>query len=133
MPWSDPALFAAMMLCWEMRSYHIAQHQTGPVFFDRGVPDVLGYLRLLRLPVPEHMQKAAHTFRYNRRVFIAPPWQEIFRQDRERKQDFDEAARTYDALVLTYTELDYGLVEIPRAPIDERVRFLLDNIDSASV
>jgi predicted ATPase len=79
------------------------------------------------------MQKAAHTFRYNRRVFIAPPWQEIFRQDRERKQDFDEAARTYDALVLTYTELDYGLVEIPRAPIDERVRFLLDNIDSASV
>ena len=82
LPWGDPILFAELMLCWEMRSYDIAQHQTGPVFFDRGVPDVVGYLRLLGRPVPEHMQKAVDAFRYNRRVFIAPPWREIFRRDR---------------------------------------------------
>jgi predicted ATPase len=99
------------------------------VFFDRGVPDVLGYLRLLNLPVPAHMQKAASTFRYNRRVFIAPPWREIFQQDRERKQDFDEAVRTYDALAATYTELGYTLVEIPCVLVGERVRFLLSNIE----
>jgi predicted ATPase len=132
LPWSDPSLFAETMLSWEMRSYHIAQqHQSVPVFFDRGVPDVLGYLRLLSKPVPEHMQKAAHTFRYNRRVFIAPPWQEIFRQDRERKQDFGEAVRTYEALVATYTDLAYTLVEIPRVAVEERVRFVLRNLYSA--
>ena len=84
LPWSDHSLFAEMMLCWEMRSYRMAGHETGAVFFDRGVPDVLGYLRLLNLPVLPHMQRAADTFRYNSRVFIAPPWREIFQQDRER-------------------------------------------------
>jgi predicted ATPase len=74
------------------------------------------------------VRKAVDLVRYNRRVFIAPPWQEIFRQDRERKQDFAEAVRTYDALVTTYTEYGYELVEIPRAPIPERVKFILQNM-----
>ncbi len=78
------------------------------------------------------MQNAAHAFRYNRRVFIAPPWREIFRQDRERKQNFDEAVRTYDALVATYTAFGYDLVEIPRVPVDQRMRFVLGNIGASS-
>jgi len=128
LPWRDPALFAELMLCWEMRSYHMARAQAGPAFFDRGVPDVLSYLRLLGRPVPTHMAKAAATFRYNRRVFIAPPWREIFRQDAERKQSFEEAVRTYEAMVATYSDLGYELVELPRAAVAERVRFVIDAI-----
>jgi predicted ATPase len=128
-PWSDPLLFAELMLCWEMRSYHIAESVDGPVFFDRGVPDVLGYLRLVGLPAPEHMKRAAMVFRYNHVVFIASPWREIFRQDRERKQDFEEAVRTYDSMVATYNELGYDLVELPRASVEERARFALDRIE----
>ena len=56
LPWQDRALFAELMLSWEMRSYQDAIEQTGPVFFDRGVPDTLGYLRLSGLPVPEHVR-----------------------------------------------------------------------------
>ena len=132
LPGSEPLLFAEMMLCWEMRSYHIAERESRSVFFDRGVPDVLGYLRMLNLPAPDHMQRAADAFRYNRHVFIAPPWREICRQDRERKQDFDEAIRTHDAMVATYTALGYDLVEIPRSPVEARARFVLDNIDPPS-
>jgi len=91
LPWNDPGLFAEAMLSWEMRSYEIAQQQVGRVFFDRGVPDTLGYLRLSGLSVPSHMQKAADLFRYNRRVFILPPWPEIFHADSERKQSLAEA------------------------------------------
>ena len=132
LPWDDRALFAEMMLCWEMRSHHMAQQQTGLVFFDRGVPDVVAYLGLVGLPVPAHAQKAVEAFRYNRCVFIAPPWPEIFQQDRERKQDFDEAVRTYDALVATYKPHGYELVEIPRGPVEERVRFILQSVGTAS-
>jgi predicted ATPase len=128
LPWSDPLLIAELMLCWEMRSYHLAQDVSGPVFFDRGVPDVLGYLRLLNVPTPEHMKNAAITFRYNPTVFIAPPWREIFCQDNERRQEFDEAVRTYDSIVAVYTELDYELVELPRAPVEERVEFVFRRI-----
>lgn len=98
LPWADRALFAELMLSWELRSYRHAQQQDGVVVFDRGVPDVLGYLRLCGLPVPRHVSGAAEMVRYQRQVFIAPPWPEteIFHQDSERRQDLDEAERTAD-------------------------------------
>lgn len=125
LPWVDPPLFAEMMLSWEMQSYHRQAAQPGTVFFDRGVPDVIGYLRLLGLPVPAHMRRAADLFRYHRRVFIAPPWPEIFAPDRERKQTLEEAARTHAAMVETYSELGYELIELPRAPVAPRLDFIL--------
>jgi predicted ATPase len=128
LPWDDRLLFAELMLAWEMRSYHLAQPLSGPVFFDRGVPDVLGYLRLLGVSPPGHMQRAAELFRYNPTVFIAPPRPEIFCPDAERKQDFAEAVRTYEAMVATYTGLRYELVELPRATIEEGVDFVLRRI-----
>ena len=128
LPWHDPAFFAELMLSWEMRSYHIAEQSAGPVFFDRGVVDVVGYLCLLGRAVPRHMLDAAERFRYNRRVFIAPPWKKIFAQDRERKQDFEEAVRTYQAIAAAYAERGYELIEMPLSSVEERTRFVRQNI-----
>jgi predicted ATPase len=125
LPWIDPGLFAELMLMWDIRSYRSAEQLDGPVFFDRGVPDVLGYLRLVNLPIPAHVQSAVDRFRYNQHVFIAPPWEDIFRQDRERKQDFAEAVRTYEA-ISCYTGAGYDLIELPRVSVEERVKFVLD-------
>ncbi|MBZ9723507.1 AAA family ATPase [Mesorhizobium sp. CO1-1-11] len=126
LPWSDRALFAELMLSWEMRSYRAVRELAGPVFFDRGVPDTIGYLRLCGLPVPDHLTSAATEFRYARRVFVAPPWPEIFTQDEERKQTLDEAERTCQSVAGVYAALGYELVSLPLAPVEERVRFLLD-------
>jgi len=128
LPWADRSAFAELMLSWEIRSYHEAETRSGFAFFDRGVPDVAGYLRLIGLPVPAHVQKAVELYRYRRHVFIAPPWPEIFTQDRERKQDFEEAARTYEALAATYAAANYELIELPRASVAERVRFILERV-----
>lgn len=125
LPWVDPLLFAELMLSWEMRSYSIAELIRRPVFFDRGAPDVLGYLHVSGFPIPEHMRAAAESFRYNRTVFIAPPWREIFCRDDERQQDFDLAVRTYESISAIYATLNYELVELPRVTIDERVKFIL--------
>lgn len=130
LPWRDRMLFAELMLQSEMRSYHLAEQSVGRVFFDRGVPDIIGYLQLVGLPVPDHVQKAAAEFRYHQIVFIAPPWREIFRQDVERKQDFDEAERTYESLFSTYKELGYELVELPKGAVEDRVQFILDRVAS---
>lgn len=130
LPWEDRALFAELMLSWEMRSYRWAQHQPGVVLFDRAVPDVVGYLRLAGLPVPAHVSAAAKGFRYHRRVFLAPPWAEIFSHDAERRQDLAEAERTYDVMVDTYTELDYEILDLPRRDVATRVRFVAEHLTS---
>lgn len=128
LPWGDRQAFAELMLSWDMRSHRSALQRTaqrpGPVFCDRGVVDVLGYLRLTGLPVPPHVRKAAELFRYHHRVFIAPPWREIFTQDTERKQDFDEAVRTCETLAETYIRLGYTLIPLPLAPVASRLQFI---------
>ncbi|MFI8998520.1 AAA family ATPase [Streptomyces sp. NPDC053542] len=135
LPWTDPALFAELMLSWELRSYRLAAASgaphAGPVFFDRGVPDIVGYLRLQGLPVPDHVHAAAQAYRYHRRVFIAPFWPEIYTVDAERKQSPEEAERTYLAMVEAYTEYGYELVELARAPVEERVRAVLRSVQEA--
>lgn len=124
LPWSDRAAFAELMLAWELRSWHEAHAHAGPVIFDRGVPDVSGYLRVSGLPVPPHLSEAARLFRYQPRVFIAPPWRAIFVADAERRQDFTEAEATYESMVAVYTELGYEQMVLPLAPVAERACFV---------
>ena len=131
LPWLDRERFAGLMFDWELRSYRQAERQVGPVIFDRGLPDTIGYLRLEGLEVPAWMEEEALRLRYNRRVFIAPPWPEIFHQDRERKQDFDEAVRTYDAMATTYVGYGYELIDVPRCPADARARFVIESMKEA--
>jgi predicted ATPase len=128
LPWRDPSAFAELMLSWELRSYRMAEAMSGPVFFDRGVTDLVGYLTLVGQSVPAHIARAAERFRYNRRVFVAPPWPAIYTQDAERKQTPEEAVRTYEAVVAAYTTCGYELVSLPLVSVEERVRFVLDTI-----
>jgi predicted ATPase len=128
LPWDDREAFAALMLAWEMRSYREALTAPGPIIFDRGIPDVIGYLRLCGLPVPPSALRAAEQRRYAKRVFIAPPWPAIFEEDAERKQTVEEAEATYHAMVDAYSGLGYELVPLPLASVADRVMFVRDTI-----
>ncbi|GGC45723.1 ATPase [Siccirubricoccus deserti] len=128
LPWGDRQTFAELMLGWELRSYREAQRRDGTVVFDRGIPDVIGYLRVCGLPVPAHIQRAAEVFRYHRRVFIAPPWPGIYRQDAERRQSAEVARATHDMMLRVYTDLGYDPVPLPLVSIADRARFVLGRI-----
>lgn len=130
-PDADRAAFAEQMLAFELRSFREAAALSGPVLFDRGLPDTIGYLNLCDLPVPAHAAAAARLFRYARTVFIAPPWPQIFRNDAERHQTLEEAERTYEAMVEVYTALGYALVPLPLVSVEERVRFVTTFVANA--
>ncbi len=124
LPWADREAFAELMLAWEMRSYREAAGTGRPVIFDRGLPDIMGYLRLCGLPVPERVRRACRVMRYHRRVFLAPPWRAIYQEDAERKQSWAEAEATGRAMIDTYRELGYEIVPLPFASVGERVAFV---------
>ncbi|MHB9879237.1 AAA family ATPase [Pacificimonas sp. ICDLI1SI03] len=128
LPWDDRKAFAALMLAWEMRSYREAASADGPVIFDRGIPDVIGYLRLCGLPVPTTAIRAAEQRRYASKVFIAPPWPAIFQEDAERKQSPAEAEATYNVMIDVYSELGYTLVTLPRISVAARTKFVREQI-----
>lgn len=130
LPWMNKQAFAEMMLCWELRSWHLADNHGGLCFFDRGLPDIEGYLYLCEISIPKHIERAINTFQYAKTVFIASPWRDIYVQDTERKQTFDEAIMTYHAMVDTYKKYHYELIEIPHLPVNERVDFILSVLNS---
>ena len=127
---TDPALFAELMLAFDMQSYRKALEQPGPVFFDRGITELAGYHRMMGLPTPAHFRAAAEKFRYNSRVFVAPPWPEIFANDAEREQSLGEAVRTHDAAVRVYAEFGYTIVPLPKTSVEDRLRFVLAETQS---
>jgi predicted ATPase len=128
--WGDKAKFLELMLSRSMCDYDRVRQSDGPVFFDRGIPELAGYGPLVGIPVPAHVTKAAKLFRYARTVFVTPPWREIYRNDEERKQDFAEAVATHDTCVGAYREFGYEPVEVPKVSIAERVEFILERIET---
>ena len=130
LPWSSPAFFAELMLAWEMRSYAIALNEprAHPYFFDRGMADIAGYLKLCNLPIPTHVTQAVQRYNYNKTVFIAPYWPEIYEKDTERKQSLSEAERTFEAMVATYQANGFTLLELPKADLETRLSFVLNHI-----
>lgn len=130
LPWADPAAFAEQMLTWELRSHREARKLAGPVLFDRSIADVIAFLLLCDLPVPTHVRRAAERYRYNRRVFIAPFWPDIYAQDGERKQSLAEAEAQFHILQRVYADLGYELVPLPFALVEERADFIRAHLDA---
>ena len=120
LPWADRMAYAERMLERDLRAYEDAQALSGPVIFDRGIPDIMGYLTLCGFPLPPHIAAASRRSRYNCRVFVAPYWEEVFTRDAERTQSREEAEKTCAIMRETYRALGYTIVELPKAGIATR-------------
>jgi len=120
-PWQNLAAFAE--LCYERMSAQLEECETDcTCFYDRGLPDIIAYVRRGGLNVPaKYFEKAKA---YNRTVFLAPPWREIFINDSERPESFEDAIEIYNFLKSTYTELGFTIVELPKVSVQERVAFI---------
>jgi len=135
LPWRNPARFADAMLEHAVATFDAADNAggpvLGPVFFDRGIGDVLGYLELVGLAhgaAAQRCRAAARRRRYHAKVFIAPFWPEIYVNDAERKQDLAEAEATCAVMARVWPALGYDLVWLPKAPVAERVAFIMANL-----
>jgi predicted ATPase len=121
----DRQAFLEKMLKHSLDDYLIREHEKTAVFFDRGLPDLYGYAK--RFCNMEHQQvnNAVARFKYSDTVFIFPPWKEIYINDNERQQDYNESIETYAALKEAYELCGYHLLEIPFLSVEERVDFIL--------
>lgn len=127
LPWRDTLLYKQIMAEQSIQAFHAAPDTT--CFFDRGIPDVIAYGKLIDAPQDEALQEAALNCRCNQQVFIFPPWKEIYTTDTERKQDFTEAVATYHLLKETYMECGYEVIEVPIGPVQQRAAFIMHRVE----
>ncbi len=76
-----PSDFAMAMFKAEQKSWGAAKR--GFSLYDRGFPDIVGFLRLEGLPVPPELDRICQELRYDGCIFRAPPWREIYTPDDE--------------------------------------------------
>lgn len=124
LPWADTRRYTELMLERSIAAYRQSS-STEMVFMDRGILDVACYVRLIGLPLFEELQTACRVYRYNPRVFLAPPWEEIYATDSERKQTYAEAVATYKTMADVYREYGYQPIELPKTDPQQRADFIL--------
>ncbi|HHE07548.1 MAG TPA: hypothetical protein ENL01_01285 [Chlorobaculum parvum] len=128
MPWNDLEAFARLAFS-EMLLQHDHAAEAGErCFFDRALPDIFGYLHESGLDVPEIWLDTHDNCRYERTVFILPPWPEIYVNDAERPQSPTEAEALYYAIHAMYKSLGYELIEVPKIPVYKRCEFVLGKV-----
>lgn len=125
-PWNNPTAFAEAMARRDTETFDAMIGETRRVFFDRGVIDAYGANGVTPSPL---VREAVRTRRYNRRVFIAPPWREIYETDAERRQDWAQAQATFDQMMSRLPRLGYAPVVLPKTDVRGRVAFVLAEID----
>lgn len=129
-PWANTRRYAGLMLDRTITAFLQLPVVNSPVFVDRGLPDVLCYAELIDFPALTQVADSCMSYRYNSKVFIAPPWEEIYTTDEERKQTFEEAVGVYHRLTRAYESCGYELVEIPRLTVEQRADFVLKAVAS---
>lgn len=124
----DRCRFRDLMLEQSITDYKKMLTEEHAVFFDRGIPDLYGYSKAFCNEISANAVQAIAQYRYNKTVFFFPPWQEIYENDEERKQDFQEALFTYKAIKEAYSYCNYQTVEVPKISIKERADFILKTV-----
>lgn len=96
-------------------------------FFDRGIPDVLAYMRFFNQEYDDTFTLACEKHKYNC-VFLLPPWEAIYKCDNERFETFDEAVKIHDYLKQIYTAFKYKIIEVPFGNIEARTNYIINSI-----
>jgi predicted ATPase len=123
LPWVDGAAFARRAIEMALADRAAASRLDGWVFFDRGLIDAATALQYLT--GEPALTTLGEEHRYHRRVFIAPPWPEIYVNDPERRHGFDDAVLEHDRLVGVYPSLGYEVVMLPKTGASERADFVM--------
>jgi predicted ATPase len=124
-PWADLSAFAQE--CSKRMRIQLtdsARHQR--CFFDRGLPDLIGYLTHGGHRVPDEWRQISRA--YATTVFFAPPWREIYVNDAERPQSFAEASELSVRIRSAYEDYGFRLVELIKSTVVDRRRQVLDHL-----
>lgn len=121
-PWRDNRRFCDLTTARDIADFDRLAAETRRVFFDRGIMDMWGANGTAPSPA---LREAVRTRRYNTRVFVLPPWREIYATDAERRQDWPEAERTFQRVLSMLNETGYTPVIVPKAGVAERAAFVM--------
>jgi len=126
LPWVDPAAFLRRAIEMTLADRAAASNLKGWVFFDRSLIDAASGLEALS--GEPMLQRLGQVYRYHQRIFLTPPWPEIYVEDQDRRHSLETAVAEYSRLVDAYTSLGYEKVHLPKSDVAARADFVLNTL-----
>ena len=126
LPWKNLSAFSERVFT--LRESQLLNSKNTLLFFDRGIVDVYAYMKVGSLVIPEHLEASIKKNRYNTKVFYTPIWEEIYVNDKERKESIEQAQIIEDVLLSSYRFYNYQLIKVPKGSVEERAHFILAQI-----
>jgi predicted ATPase len=124
LPWADEIAFVRRAMAVALADRASAGALDGWVFFDRGLIDAAAGLQ--HLTGEQVLAPLGQSHRYHRRVFLTPPWPEIYVTDPERRHDLDASIAEHVRLLEAYPSLGYEVSILPKVGVRERADFVLN-------
>lgn len=94
-PDRNTKVFTDLLLSTSIQSFRQHLGSARSVIYDRGLPDVNGYATLFGIDTANFYVVANENL-YNKSAFLAPPWEEIYATDDERKMTFPRLSGSGD-------------------------------------
>jgi len=120
-PWGDVSRFCELVF---NRTKLILKHSKSVDFSDRGLLDLIAYLKFADLPIPDELQKFPFHDYYHNKVFFLPSWPEIYTKDPQRLQSFEESKQLEKQLLNVYKEYGFEVVLLGEMSIKDRISFI---------
>ena len=122
-PWEDAVEFARRAIAVALSDWASASSSGGGVFFDRSLVDAAAALQ--RSTGEPALERFGRSYRYYQRVFLTPPWPEIYPTDPERPQTLDFGLAEYAHLLEAYPSLGYVVSVLPKIGVTERADYVM--------
>lgn len=130
LPWKNKELYTDKMIAASILDYNkAAADQPGKIcFFDRSILDAVCYAQMIGYLLSADVLDKIQRCLYNPKVFMLPPWKEIYQTDNERKQDWQEVEQTYLQMKNLYEKFSYEVIHVPTGHISKRKEFVLSQL-----
>ena len=120
-PWKNVSKFTELVY-----KSSITELESNPkaLLTDRSILDLIAYLEVAGKPIPTFLDNFPYHSKYEKIVFFAPAWQNIFHQDKQRLQDFSYCQELEKALEQAYLKRAFEIMKLPRESVANRVSFV---------
>lgn len=102
-------------------------HKSGLYFFNRGIPDGIGWDRVFGLDASQELMNAVRAYKYDG-VFILDPIESFEDETDVVWTSEREAQRVHQLIIQGYIDVGYDPVYVPHDFVERRSQFILSNL-----
>ncbi len=103
------------------------EHKHGVYFYNRALPDGVGWERFFGLEPVQELTRAISAYRYNT-VFILDPVEKFEDETDVVWANLREGARVHQLIIQGYIDHGYQPIFVPMDFVEKRINFILSNI-----